>query len=88
MSTELEVGGTYFLMTFEDETFTRPVIETYEFRGKETSTESAEAGEPIYVFRIVGSEDQLVLTEAQTWQALDVPRLIERLTHFRDGKIE
>ncbi len=88
MSTELRVGGTYFLLVFEDETFTRPVIETYEFLRREPVTAGAPSEESGYFFRIIGSEDELVLTENQIWQALDINRLIERLSEFRDGKIK
>lgn len=88
MSTSLKPGETYFVMGFEDPNLTRPLIETYEFLRKESPTDGGATGGFHYLFRIVGSDDELALTEAQLWQALDLNALIQELTHFRDGLLK
>jgi hypothetical protein len=88
MSALLEPGRTYFVMSFEDPNLTRPLIETYEFPRKEAPNDNGASGGSNYVFRIVGSDDELALTEAKIWQALDVNALILELTRFRDGQIK
>lgn len=88
MSAELRVGGTYFVLVFEDEAFTRPVVETYEFLRREPAPDGGASDETGYVFRIIGSDDELFISETQIWQALGINELIERLTEFRDGKIK
>ena len=91
MATEasLRPGGTYFLLTFEDPSFRRPLIATYEYLGKNLDSSIDKSGESNYYFRIVDSDgDQLMLRESQIWQALNVNELIQRLADFRDGKIK
>jgi hypothetical protein len=70
-------------------TFARPLIDTYEFIGKDIEGTPSNPSSPDYYFRMVDSEgDQVISTEAQIWQALNIGELIAKLTDFRNGKIE
>ncbi len=91
MATEatLVPGSTYHLVTFEDPSFARPLIDTYEFLGKNINGSTAAASGAEYSFRIVDSDgDQIVLTEEQIWQVLDIDGLIQKLNDFRSEKIK
>jgi hypothetical protein len=85
----LRPGHTYYLVSFEDETFARPLIDTCEFLGKDIEGTPSDPSSHDYYFRMVDSEgDQVIFTEAQIWQVLNIDDLIEKLTDFRNGKIE
>ena len=78
---ELNVGSIYFGITYEDDAFTRPILHTYEYLG-----ESSGVKEAPYLFRFVGSDDEVQFTERQLDLILDAQGLIELLARFRDGK--
>jgi len=78
---ELVTGSIYFGVTYEDEAFTRPIVHTYEYRGETSGVKEAP-----YLFRFVGSDDEIQLSERQLDLILDVGGLIELLARFRDGK--
>ena len=78
---ELKTGSIYFGVTYEDDAFTRPIVHTYEYLG-----ETSEVKEAPYLFRFVGSDDEVQLTERQLDLILDAQALIELLARFRDGK--
>jgi hypothetical protein len=78
---DLKVGSIYFGVTYEDEEFTRPIIHTYEYLGETSGVEGAP-----HLFRFVGSDDEMQLSERQLDLILDAPGLIELLARFRDGQ--
>ena len=78
---ELKTGSIYFGVTYEDEAFTRPIVHTYEYLGETSGVKEAP-----YLFRFVGSDDEVQLTERQLDLILDAAGLIELLARFRDGK--
>ena len=80
-SAELVTGSIYFGVTYEDEAFTRPIVHTYEYMG-----ETSGVSEAPYLFRFVGSDDEIQLSARQLDLILDVGGLIELLARFRDGK--
>lgn len=80
-SDELVTGSIYFGVTYEDEAFTRPIVHTYEYMG-----ETSGVNEAPFLFRFVGSDDEIQLSEPQLDLILDVAGLIELLARFRDGK--
>jgi hypothetical protein len=80
-SAELKVGSIYFGVTYEDDAFTRPVIHSYEYLGEASSMKDAP-----YLFRFLGSDDELQLAERQLDLILDAAGLITLLTRLRDGK--
>jgi hypothetical protein len=76
------------MVSFEDQSFGRPLIDTYEYIGIEDVGSSAEAFDCEYVFRIVASDgDRVALTAQQTRQMLDIGELIAKLEAFRNGEI-
>lgn len=77
---ELNIGSIYFGVTYEDDAFTRPIVHTYEYLGQ-TSGASAP-----HLFRFVGADDEMQLSEQQLDLILDANGLIELLTKFRDGQ--
>jgi len=84
----LRVGETYYVVTFEDESLMRPLIDTYEFLGKDIDGALSSPSNHEYYFRIVETDGhQVILTETQIWQLLDIDGLLERLADFRDGKV-
>ena len=78
---ELKVGSIYFGVSYEDDEFMRPILHTYEYLGEATDTKEAP-----FLFRFVGSDDEMELTERQLDLILDAAGLIELLGRFRDGK--
>ena len=80
-SADLITGSIYFGVTYEDEAFTRPIVHTYEYMGETSGIKEAP-----YLFRFVGSDDEIQLSERQLDLILDVAGLIELLARFRDGK--
>jgi hypothetical protein len=78
---ELKTGSIYFGVTYEDEEFTRPIVHTYEYLGETSGVKEAP-----FLFRFVGSDDEVQLTERQLHLILDAAGLIELLARFRDGK--
>ena len=86
----LRPGHTYYVVAFEDETFARPLVETYEFIGKDIDGAPADPPNHDYYFRMVDSDvgDQIIFSEPQIWQILEIDELIERLIDFRNGKIK
>jgi hypothetical protein len=80
-SADLTTGSIYFGVTYEDDAFKRPIVHTYEYLG-----ETSGAKEAPYLFRFVGSDDEMQLGERQLDLILDAAGLIELLSRFRDGK--
>ena len=78
---ELAVGSIYFGVTYEDDAFTRPIVHTYEYLG-----EASGAPEAPHLFRFVGSDDEVQLSERQLDLILDAHGLIALLTKLRDGE--
>ena len=78
---ELKVGSIYFGVSYEDDAFTRPILHSYEYLG-----ESSGKSEAPLLFRFLGSEDELQLSERQLDLILDAQGLIELLARLRDGK--
>ena len=78
---ELKVGSIYFGVTYEDDAFTRPIVHTYAYLGDASGV--AEAPD---LFRFVGSDDEVQLSERQLDLILDAQGLIDLLAQFRDGK--
>jgi len=78
---ELRAGSIYFGVTYEDEAFTRPIVHTYEYLGETSGVKEAP-----YLFRFVGSDDEVQLSERQLDLVLDAAGLIELLARLRDGK--
>ena len=57
--------------------------------GKDIDGEPSAPSSHDYYFRTVDSEgDQVIFTEAQIWQVLNIDGLIEKLADFRNGKIK
>jgi hypothetical protein len=79
----LIVGNTYFTLAFEDETFTRPIVESFEYLGFDLSGTRDDQGDPYFDFRFVGSDDQAMLTASQVRDILDINGLIQALQDFR-----
>jgi hypothetical protein len=78
---ELTVGSIYFGVTYEDDAFTRPIVHTYEYLGETSGVKEA-----AHLFRFVGSDDEIQLSERQLDLILDAQGLIDLLARFRDGK--
>ena len=75
----LRPGQTYYLFGFEIETFTRLLIQTYEYIGKNIDRAPADGLNDEYLFRIVDSDgDQVISSDSQIWRILDVDGLIEK----------
>ncbi|HJT61795.1 MAG TPA: hypothetical protein VJ797_08940, partial [Burkholderiales bacterium] len=72
-SADLITGSIYFGVTYEDEAFTRPIVHTYEYMGETSGIKEAP-----YLFRFVGSDDEIQLSERQLDLILDVGGLITR----------
>jgi hypothetical protein len=68
----------YFLVKYQDERLTRPMIATYEYKGKDPK----DADDLEYVFEELGSGDELVLRERDLWNVVDMPGLIAELQRF------
>jgi hypothetical protein len=78
---DLTIGSIYFGVTYEDDAFTRPIVHTYEYLG-----ETSGASEAPHLFRFVGSDDEVQLSERQLDLILDANGLIALLTRLRDGQ--
>ncbi len=78
---ELKIGSIYFGVAYEDDEFMRPILHTYEYLGETSDTKEAP-----FLFRFVGSDDEVQLAERQLDLILDTTGLIELLARFRDGK--
>ena len=78
---ELKGGSIYFGVAYEDDEFMRPILHTYEYLGETSDTKEAP-----FLFRFVGSDDEVQLAERQLDLILDTTGLIELLARFRDGK--
>jgi hypothetical protein len=78
---DLKVHGIYFGVAYEDDAFTLPIIRTYEYLG-----ETSGVAEAPFLFRFVGSDDELHLSERQLEHVIDAAELIALLARFRDGK--
>ena len=78
---DFKLHGIYFGIAYEDEAFARPIIRTYEYLGETSGVNDAP-----HLFRFVGSDDELHLSERQLNHVLDAAELIEFLSRFRDGK--
>jgi hypothetical protein len=78
---ELKVGSVYFGVSYEDDAFTRPILHSYEYLGEKSGRSEA-----LLLFRFLGSEDELQLSERQLDLILDAQGLIELLARLRDGK--
>ena len=78
MAAELSVGSLYFMVKYEDERLTRPIIATYEYKG----TGRKNAADLEFLFQELGSGDELSLTERDLWNIVDMPGLIEELKRF------
>jgi hypothetical protein len=76
-----KLHGLYFGISYEDEAFTRPIIRTYEYLG-----ETSGVAEAPFLFRLVGSDDELHLSERQLNHVIDTAELVALLARFRDGK--
>lgn len=73
---ELTIGGIYFGLAYEDEEMTRFIIHSYEYLGHN----SEDLGNrDDYLFRFIGSEDELILTERNLDLILNLSDLIEEL---------
>ena len=78
---ELNIGSIYFGVTYEDDAFTRPIVHTYEYLGQTSGVSEAP-----HLFRFVGADDEMQLSEHQLDLILDANGLIELLTKLRDGQ--
>jgi hypothetical protein len=74
------LGSIYFGVTYEDDAFTRPIVHTYEYLGQTSGVSEAP-----HLFRFVGADDEMQLSEHQLDLILDANGLIELLTKLRDG---
>ncbi len=77
----LAISAIYFGVTYEDDAFTRPIVHTYEYLGQASGDEEAP-----HLFRFVGADDEIQLSESQLDLILDAQGLIELLERLRDGK--
>jgi len=75
----LVAGKLYYLVKYEDEMLTRPIIASYEYVGREPK--DAEGNE--YLFRELGSGDELILRDSTLWNMVDMSGLIEQLQRFQ-----
>jgi hypothetical protein len=73
----LKSGDVYFGLRYEDESYTRFIIQNYEYLGKRASDD--ESGEAIYLFRLLPLHDELELKEGQLDLILDLEGLIDEL---------
>ena len=78
---ELTVGSIYFGVSYEDEEFTRPIIHSYEYLGQTSGVPNAP-----HLFRFVGSDDEVQLSERQLDLVVNASGLIELLARLRDGQ--
>ena len=85
---KLRVGGIYFGIGYEDDEFTRPMIDTYEYLGTDVDGAPDTSSGPQHFFRFVGSEERLQLKETQiSHLVFDVPELADRLEQWaKDNK--
>jgi hypothetical protein len=83
---DLEPGGIYFVLSYEDDECSRPIVNSYEYLGRDIHRVPEKTDGSLYFFRLLGSEDELELTESQLDIALDLSSLIEALEKFRLGK--
>ena len=67
--------------TYEDDAFTRPIVDTYEYLGQTSG-----ASEAPHLFRFVGADDEMQLSEHQLDLILDANGFIELLNKLRDGQ--
>jgi hypothetical protein len=75
---ELIIGKLYFLVKYEDEMLTRPIIATYEYKSKESKDDDDQE----FLFKELGSGDELILAEKTLWNIVDMSGLIEELKRF------
>jgi len=85
-SADLKTGDTYFVLGYEDDDLSRPIVSSYEYLGRDVHGPPEKLEDSLYFFRLLGSEDELELTESQLNLALDLSGLIEALERFRLGK--
>jgi hypothetical protein len=81
-SSKLRKGNVYFRLAYEDETYTWPLIKSYEYLGEDVFEKSKESREIHFCFRILGTEDCLEVTESQLWMILDIPGLYGALEEW------
>jgi len=77
-----KIGGLYFLITFTDDNYARPMIRSCEYKGKGGDQEFP------HLFRFLDSDDEFVFSDDKLELALDLDELIEALKDLRDGKLK
>jgi hypothetical protein len=85
-SADLTPGGTYFVLSYEDDDLSRPIVNSYEYLGRNVHGTPDGTEDSLHFFRVLGSDDELELAESQLDLALDLSGLIEALEEFRLGK--
>jgi hypothetical protein len=66
------------MVKYADEKLTRPIIGTYEYKGKEPK----DADDQEYLFEDIASGDELILRKRNLRNMVDMPGLIEELKRF------
>jgi len=80
---DLAIGRVYFGIAYESEDDSRLMINSYEYLGRNTEG----PGElDDYLFRFLGSDDELTLKERELYTVFDIPGLIKALGRIREGK--
>jgi hypothetical protein len=79
---QLKVGSMYFGVSYENEDPARLMINSYEYLGRNQQP-PGDVGD--YLFRYLGSEDELVLAEDQLDAIFDLQGLIDALGGIGKG---
>jgi len=83
---DLETGEIYFVLVYEDSDLTRAMIESYEYLGMDLDGTPKEGEDLRYFFRLLGTDDTVVLNERQLEQVWNLPALIGELTTLSSGE--
>ena len=71
---KLIVGELYYMVQYDDEKLTRPVVGSYSYKG--TSDKNSKT----HCFLIAGSEEHLFLEERNLGAMVDLPGLVQELS--------
>ena len=80
---DLAIGRVYFGIAYESEDDSRLMINSYEYLGRNAEGPGERDD---YLFRFLGSDEELTLKERELYTVLDIPGLIEALGRIREGK--
>ncbi len=82
---QLKIGRVYFGLAYEDDDFTRPIVNSYEYLGVDIDEALKTPEGKQYFFRFIGSDERLQLKEHQLPHLiLDVLGLAEELKRWAE----